>query len=63
MIKVAQHKHKRTSGAHIHTKKTISTTAATNKQRTRHYQVRERETDRQTGKRTGGEEEVRERFT
>ena len=35
MIKVAQHKLKRTSRTHVHTKKATSMAATTNKQRTR----------------------------
>ena len=37
MLSVGQHKLKTTPRTHIHTKKTISTTATTNKQRTRRY--------------------------
>ena len=39
IINVAQYKLKRTSRTHTHTKKTVSTTATTNKQRARHYQI------------------------
>ena len=39
MIKVAQHKLKGTSRAHIHTNNKTSTRATKNKQSTRHYQI------------------------